>query len=188
MTTPNSSEDAVAKLGVLAPTKELFGVAGVVAALAISVTSLVFTLWPSLSPDPKNEVGAKIAMLEFDRSVTLADFYERFPDRSRNGVDPATDGNVFYIRAVVEGFKRESLRLRWFSYEKTNRRRVLGLGSTAPLEEIFRQQAPVNTQIAQVWVPAPRQTGDYYVRFELYASGGVLLAFVDSPSFHYEGI
>jgi hypothetical protein len=45
----------------------------------------------------------------------------------------------------------------------------------------FRPQAPVNRQIAQVWVPAPPHSGEYFVRFELYT--GVLLAFVDTAPF-----
>ena len=47
----------------------------------------------------------------------------------------------------------------------------------------------MNTQIAQVWVPAPTVTGDYFVRVELSTGdGSVLLAFVDSPAFHVESL
>ena len=121
--------------------------------------------------------------------MTHGDFVVRHPDRKVRGIGAAREGNVFYIGATVEGFKRENLRLRWFVYEQTNQRRVRGLGSTAELEAIFKPQAPVNTQIAQIWVPAPTVTGDYFVRVELYTEDGrVLLAFVDSPSFHVESL
>lgn len=134
-------------------------------------------------------MGGTLSALALDRSVTYADFLARNPDRELRGVAGPTEGNVFYIGATVEGFKREKLRLRWAVYEQTNQRRVRGLGSTADLEEIFKPQAPVNTQIAQVWVPAPKLTGDYYVRVELYTEdGSVLLAFVDSPQFHVESL
>jgi hypothetical protein len=158
-------------------------------ALAVASANGLYTIVPAWSPDPKTKVGGTLTSLALDRSVTYGDFVARHPQRRRPGIPETREGNVLYISASVEGFKRENLRLRWFVYDKINQRRVRGLGSTAELEEVFKPQAPVNTQIAQVWVPAPSQTGDYFVRIELYTEDGtVLLAFVDSPSFHVESL
>lgn len=175
-----------------APSRWLGGASTLVAlvsalvALALSLGSTIYTFWPGLTPDPKTKVGATLAALAMDRNVSYGDFLLRVPLRGAGGARPAQEGNVFYLRAKVEGFKREQLRVRWFTYESHNQTRLARLGSTAPLEEIFRPQAPVNEQIAQVWVPAPGQTGDYFVRFELYTGGNVLLSYVDSRPFHIE--
>jgi hypothetical protein len=166
--------------------RSLVALASALVALAVSVPTGIYTLWPALSPDPKSKVGGSLETLTFDRNVTYRQYLARFPDHAIGGAKPADNGNVFYIRATIEGFKREHLRVRWFTYEATNQTRLEKLGSTKPLEEIFKPQAPLNTQIAQVWVPAPTHTGDYFVRFELYASGNVLLSFVDSTRFHVE--
>jgi hypothetical protein len=170
----------------------LFGIAKDTVALATAVFALVvsgvFAVWPSLKPDPKEKVGATLVTLELDRAVSRDQYYERFPEQRKKGGDLATEGNVFYVRAKIEGFKRETLHLRWFTYDKTNRNRVRGYGSTRPLEDVFKPQAPVNTQIGEVWVPIPPDTGDYFVRFELWASGNVLLAYSDSPVFHVESL
>lgn len=155
-------------------------------ALVVSVPAGVYTLWPTLSPDPKTKVSATLETLAFDRNVTFRQYLARRQRKRQNGAAVDQNGNVFYIRALVEGFKRETLRVRWFTYEATNSVRIDGFGSTAALEEIFHPQAPVNTQIAQVWVPTPPTSGEYFVRFELYASGNVLLSFVDSTTFTVE--
>jgi hypothetical protein len=160
-----------------------------VVALAVSVPTGIYTLWPALSPDPKTKVSATIATLALDRNVTYRQYLARFPNHGAGGESADANGNVFYIGATIEGFKREELRVRWFTYEATNKVRLEKLGSTKDLEELFRPQAPVNTQIAEVWVPTPPESGDYFVRFELYASGGtVLLSFVDSATFHVEQV
>jgi hypothetical protein len=166
--------------------RSLVALTSALVALAVSVPTGIYALWPALSPDPKTKIGGSLETLTFDRNVTYRQYLARFPGHPVGGAALDDNGNVFYIRATIEGFKREHLRVRWFTYEATNQTRLEKLGSTQPLEEIFKPQAPLNTQIAQVWVPAPAQTGEYFVRFELYASGNVLLSFVDSQKFHVE--
>jgi hypothetical protein len=168
--------------------RSVVALASALIALIVSIPTGIYTLWPALSPDPKTKVGATLETLTFDRNVTYRQYVGRFPRHRVDGATPDENGNVFYIRATIEGFKREQLRVRWFTYEATNQTRLDRLGSTAPLEEVFKPQAPVNTQIAQVWVPAPPQSGEYFVRFELYSSGNVLLSFIDSKPFHVEEV
>jgi hypothetical protein len=158
---------------------------GAMLAAAISGTTLVFELWPGLKPDPKEKVGGKIENLARDLNVPFGAFLARSGRKPRPGADLKEVGNVFYVRAETEGFKRETVRLKWFTYNKDNDERLAGLRSSEDAESLFKPQAPIDTQIAEVWVPTPSDPGNYYVRFELY-SGEVLLAFIDSKP--YESI
>jgi hypothetical protein len=91
-------------------------------------------------------------------------------------------GTVFYLRVDAAGFKRDAVGIRWFTYDRGNRERVPGMGASESQATVFEPSAPINRQIAQVWVPWPKTAGSYSVRFELYSSG-VLRAIVDSPEF-----
>jgi hypothetical protein len=166
-------------------TTALVTLVGAILAAAISGANLIFELWPSLKPDPKAKVGGKIENLTFDVNVTCKSYLARGGRRCHTGSKPKDVGNVFYIRAETEGFKRETVRLKWFTYDANNDTRLAGLRSSAEAEQLFRLQAPIDTQIAQVWVPTPADAGNYFVRFELY-SRDILLAIVDSKA--YESI
>lgn len=167
-------------------TTALVTLVGAILAAAISFTNLVFQLWPSLKPDPKAKVGSKIETLAFDINVTCKNYLLRGGRRCHADAKPRDGGNVFYIRAETEGFKRETVRLRWFTYNADNNTRLPGLRSSADAEQIFRLQAPIDTQIGQVWVPTPADAGNYFVRFELY-SEDILLAIVDSKPYESLG-
>jgi hypothetical protein len=171
----------------------LVALVGALLAASISGTSLTFALVPGLKPDPKEKVGAKLEVLALDPNVRYSEYGKR-PGHIDLGTEPrpARPGNVFYVRAEIEGFKRESVHLMWFTYYWTNRKRFGG--KKFPEKNIFEPDAPINTQVAQIWVrepgsfdgPAPddwnSDGGEYFVRFELY-SGDVLLAFKDSKMF-----
>jgi hypothetical protein len=157
---------------------------------------LTFELFPSLKPDPKEKVGANLAVLEIDKNVDYSAYGNRPGRHIDVHVRPDHPGNVFYLRAQLEGFKRESVRLKWFTYEPNGERQP-GSRREAGEQSIFEPDAPINTQVVQIWVREPgRFDGygewdaddgeNYFVRFELY-SGDVLLAFKDSPTFDVAG-
>ena len=160
---------------------------GAVLAAVISATTLIFNLWPGLKPDPKEKVGAALSTAAFDRNVTLAQYMQRegvatkaeMLRQLQPGEKLSDNGNVFYVKAEIEGFKRSSLHLSWFTYDARNRYRCARLRSSAPAEVVFNPEAPINTQVAEVWVPTPDLNGQFFVRFELY-TGRVLLNFTDS--------
>lgn len=170
---------------------------GAVLAAVISATTLVFNLWPGLKPDPKEKVGAALSTVAFDKNVTLEQYLRRegaatkadMRGELQPGEKLGDHGNVFYVQAEIEGFKRSSLHLSWFTYNADNRNRCLetNLRSSAPAETIFNPQAPINTQVAEVWVPTPDFKGHFFVRFELY-TGRVLLNFTDSHSYYVESL
>jgi hypothetical protein len=129
-------------------------------------------------------------VLKVDRVVTYGDYRVRPGGHVGVNAKAEDPGNVFYLKARIEGFKRETLRLRWFTYDPSDQRRR-GSGGEASAEALFKPEAPANAQVAQVWVKEPGRLigrvwdsvpGVYFVRFELY-SGDVLIASKDSPSF-----
>lgn len=115
---------------------------------------------------------------------------------SRRLPDRTIPENVFYVQTRIEGFKREGLNLRWFTYNPNNERRGgAGARGEAAADAFFDPRAPINTQVVQVWVKEPgawiqgewvSDPGKYFVRFELY-SGEVLLVSKDSPSYFVAG-
>lgn len=180
--------DAAPRAGPFARVGALGGhtvtLVGAVLAAVISATTLVFNLWPGLKPDPKEKVGAALSTVAFDYNVSRGQFLQREGVTATSGEKLSQLGNVFYVKAEIEGFKRSSLHLSWFTYNADNRERCLegNLRSSAAAETIFNPQAPINTQVAEVWVPSPDFNGHFFVRFELY-TGRVLLNFTDSHSY-----
>ena len=134
----------------------------------------------------KEKVGGKIENVAHDLNVPFGGFLARTGQQPPAGADLTEVGNVYYIRASTEGFKRETVRLKWFTYKTDNNSRLPGQSASVKAERLFKPQAPIDSQIAQVWVSTPSKEGSFFVRFELY-SGDVLLAFVDSMPFRSIG-
>jgi hypothetical protein len=175
-------------------TAALVTLIGAILAAVISGTNLTFELWPGLKPDPKEKVGASLAVLRLDKNVEYGDYRKRVTQRETREPIAEHPGNVFYLRAQIEGFKRETLHLKWFTYDPNGERRATQGGGRSE-DSVFEPGAPINTQVAQVWVREPGQfvdglwepdPGVYFVRFELY-SRDILLALEDSPRFSVEG-
>jgi hypothetical protein len=160
---------------------------GAVAAAAISLTTLLFTLFPEWRPDPRERSDATIKILALDRNVTQEEFFARVGTKRPAGCTTpqlTRSGNVVYIQVDIAGFKSSSIRLRWFTYNAGNGRREPGLRPNREEATVFRPRAPINRQVATVWVPTATPPGDstYFIRFELY-SDDVLRAFRDTIPF-----
>lgn len=174
-------------------TTALVTLVGALLAAGISATALTFELFPELKPDPKAETSAALAVLGVDLNVNYAQYESRPGRRITANVRRDHPGTVFYLQAHIEGFKRDSVRLKWFTYNPGGERRT---ANSAGEERVFEPDAPINTQVAQIWVREPgrfvygewdaEDGRDYFVRFELY-SDDVLLAFKDSPRFDVAG-
>jgi hypothetical protein len=142
-------------------------------------------------PETSEKVEAQLTVLSFDPNVDYRDYRSRPGRGIVVAAKPGTPGNVFYLKARIEGFRREALQLRWFTYDPNGERRPDSRGE-ATAQMLFEPEAPLNTQVAQVWVKEPGSWVDgfwesdsgrgFFVRFELY-SGDVLLASTDSPRF-----
>ena len=168
----------------------VIGLVSALLALGTGAVTLVFDLKPEWKPDPKAQVGAAIKVRALDLNVTQGQFLARI-HASRKGCTKdqlARQGNVVYIEADIRGFKRSATSLRWFTY-LANGVRLPYLRSSDSESTIFRPQAPINAQLAEVWVPTSKNTGSYFIRFELTNGrppNEVLLGFRDTQKFRVE--
>ena len=155
--------------------------------LGSGALDFIYDIRPDLRPDPKEKVGATLKISAVDRGVSQQEYLRRkdFPTAHCTPEQLKRLGNVFYVDAQIEGFKRSTTPLRWFVYNTDNGRRLPYARSGRTGVDDFRPQAPVDRQISQVWVPAPPLDGSFFVRFELY-SGRLLLGFVDTAPFQVQ--
>ena len=164
--------------------------AGALIAAALSFTTFLFIYFPEWRPDPRERSDAVVKSLALDKNVKQVEYFARvgveenvYKRRcTREQLD--SYGNVVYIQAETAGFKRSDILLRWFPYNADNKRRLTELGSNSRETRVFKPRAPIDRQIAEVWVPTPLPSSNtnYFIRFELY-NGDVLRAFVDTAVF-----
>jgi len=176
---PRESKPWLERVGIVAVATVLSAFVGA----ALGSTDLVFTVFPGLRPDPRERAEATVMGLTVDEGVTQRAYFRRLggpPSKCHPG-ELGRRGSVFYIRVDVFGFKRSGVGLKWFTYENGGQR-VQSVRSNELETTVFQPRAPVNRQVAQIWVPWPLRAGDFFVRFELYA-GGALRAFTDTKPF-----
>jgi hypothetical protein len=169
-------------------------------ALVSAVVALGFALWPTLKPDPRENLSAKLSVFAVDPHVNYDAWLRRtswtrdgYNRRRRtyldsNGVHdgPAarailrTPGVVVYVASEIHGFKRRSVAMRWSLYDEHHTR--LPEFSDQPAANVHLE-APTDRTIQQLWVPSPQRDGSYYVRVELFAGDGAELAVADTPRF-----
>ena len=162
---------------------------GVAVAAALSLTTFLFTLFPEWRPDPRERSDATVRALALDKNVTQGEYFDRVGARESDYSECTREqlssyGNVVYFQTETAGFKRNEIVVRWFTYDADNRRRILSLSSNSEETKVFKPRAPIERQIAEVWVPTdlPDHDTKYFIRFELY-SGSVLRAFADTQTF-----
>jgi hypothetical protein len=152
-------------------------------ALVTGGANLVYMFWPDLRADPGLQHTAHLAVLGRDANILYSAYLQR-PGSTPTVPAPApgTPGNVFYLQMEMEGFKGKSAKLRWFTYNADNGERLPRPFSTG---HSFKAKAPTSRSISEEWVQPPNEPGThrYWIRFELYDSGDVLLAFADSKPF-----
>jgi hypothetical protein len=149
-----------------------------------AILSALWTVYPGLVPEHSERKEASIRNDAIDEKVTQRQYFQRIgsvPPRCKPK-ELTRRGNVFYIRVQASGFKRSEIGIRWFTYDAGNHQRLQGVRSSNRETTVFTPGVSINRQIAQVWVPWPLKSGDFYVRFELY-SRDVLRAFADSYTF-----
>lgn len=189
------------------PTTATIALLTAVLALASGAVGLVFDLWPDLRPDPRTTHAAEMKVLAVELAVPVDDWMRRVaPDpqayagrrraylrRAFAGLDAPTppavraalsvEGQLFYVRMRIEGFKRRSLRLRWSMYRADRARRLATQGSQHATGASVVGEAPSDTSVALVWTPAVVVSGPVFTRFELVDDEGTMLAVADSGRF-----
>lgn len=181
-----------------------YAVGAAVLALASSLTALVFTLWPGLKPDPRERLGADVAVFAVEPGVRYGDWLRRTsptPEELaarrrtylRNAAlpgEPLTPkgerallrvaGSAVYVRLNIEGFKRRNVSLRWSMYDAASHRRVRerDLGDVQALDVDL--EAPADRSVVLLWVPPSPDVAKTFVRVELHSRSGTMLAVADS--------
>jgi hypothetical protein len=169
-----------------------------VVALAGSVVSLAFTLWPSLKPDPLDQIGAALSVFAVEPSVTIDDWArhafpaswqdrleEIFGTRHPSKSQLANRGAVIYVRTQVDGYKHRSVQLTWSVHKATTGTRLPyeRLIRTAPRIPPLELDAPDRSSIQLLFIPSLRDQpsgGKVFVRVELTDGSGTL-AVADTP-------
>ena len=165
-----------------------------VIALVSAVVAVGFTLSPSWKPDPGNERGADLQVLEVERYVSVAewlrrrssspeDFDARRKDYEEQGFLTGVTGELAYVRISARGFKRNELAIRWSVY-KHPAREPRARGSWDDIDDtMIKAETPLDDVVLEQWigpVPGPKR---YFVRFEVRTKSGMLLAIADSKPF-----
>lgn len=164
----------------------------VIAAVAglVSVgVSLVFQLVPDLRPDPRDSVGADVAVVAVEPGVTVREWIQRgfrgeqravLTERFRTQLDFV--GELIYVRVAVDGHKHKDVGLSYALYGADSHRRLPDRLDFAPYARI-RIDAPSQRSIQFLFVPSLRFERDLFIRAQLSDSDGVL-AVADSGRLH----
>jgi hypothetical protein len=175
-------------------------------ALASGALGLVFDLWPGLRPDPRSSHVGALSVFAVERGAKVADWLGQLPTDERaaerryylrtyfSGIGPATPagvhtalaskGELFYVQVHIEGFKRETVALRWSMYSAVSQKRLTPstiTGDTAG--GVVVGASPSDTSIVPVWGPQVPVAGPVFARFELLDAHDNILAVADSPRF-----
>jgi hypothetical protein len=168
------------------------GVTAIVALISAAV-ALAFELWPSLKPDPGEQFTGAVHVVTVERGVTGTEWAkesdrdhwrEKLAQFQQKHGSPTLSGEVAYVDATVQGFKRQSTKLQWTIYDAKTGERV----TTEDLKEVpdfdRTAEAPTDRSVQLVWLPPlndPHRR--YFVRIELLAPDNTFLAVADSKPF-----
>jgi hypothetical protein len=167
-------------------------------ALAGSLISLAFTLWPALKPDPLDQVGAALSVVAVEPNVKIDDWAKHaFPTSWQDelkdifGKPRPTPGEldnrgaVIYVRTQVDGYKHRSVRLRWTVHKVSTGSRVRyeELIGDAPRVPDLEMDAPDRSSVQLLFIPSLKDIEDpqVFVRIELVdVEGSGTLAVTDT--------
>jgi hypothetical protein len=155
----------------------------VIAAVAglVSVgVSLLFQLAPGLKPDPRDNVGADVAIVALEPGVRVREWIERgFRGERREGMMRTFGdqldfaGELIYVRVAVDGHKHEDVGLRYSLYSARTHRRLPDAINFEPYSRI-PIEAPSERSIQLLFVPELKFEPDLFIRAELTDEDGVL--------------
>ncbi len=156
-----------------------------VAGLVSVVVSLVFQLMPWLKPDPRDNVGADVAVIALEPKATVGSWIERgFPPedrdelRQKNKGQLGFRGEMIFVRVAVDGHKHKNVRLRYRLYLTETHKPVHERLGYSDYDDM-RIEAPSQRSVRLMFVPNLRPERDMFVRVELSDESG-LLAVADS--------
>lgn len=150
--------------------------AGTVVAVIASGVALVFTLKPSLAPDPGAGLVGTVGVQAIEPGVSLPEWDKRYAPAQVAADAGGGDGALLYVNVAIEGQKHGHVDLYTVRYQWSPR---TPLDDHYPLVSAtgFDPGTPNDKWVAPVWVAAPNV--DYMVRV-LLEHDGVILAFADT--------
>jgi hypothetical protein len=168
-------------------------VVAAVVALATSGVALLFTLVPTLKPDPREDIGGEVAVFAVEPGVSFNDWLGRvFPDpRDRRriiakAIGPKPEpselkikGEVIYVKSTVTGFKHRNVTLHPTVYSAATQEEVNLRGPDVPP---VRVDAPTERSVSVLWIPSlvSGSKTRVFVRVALHDDAGAILAVDDS--------
>jgi hypothetical protein len=160
-------------------------------ATAIAIVTLIggilgLVAWfkPDWKPKPRAPTDAKLEMLDFQRHVTLRRYLRTINQKpiGYSRAQLARDGVVVTVKAVdVSGVKRADLY--WTVRDGASGSDLADAHYVHQLAARFRIRTTGDSGGRPFWVPAPPQPGRYFIRFELAAPNGTILASVPTRPF-----
>ena len=150
---------------------------GAVVGLIASILGLVTWFWPDAKPKPRAPTDAALKMLDFEKHVSLGHYLRGIHKTNTpySRAQLARDGVVATVKAVgVSGVKRADLY--WTVRDAAGGGELSDDHYVHQLAGHFRIRATGDSGGGPFWVPAPPQPGRYFVRFELDAPNGTILA------------
>jgi hypothetical protein len=149
-------------------------------AVVASAVALTFSVWPSLRPDPRDVLAAKLHVETVEPAVTLGSYLRRTGQHIEGAgrSDLRARGYLVYLQIQIEGRKHGDLVLDQVLYRALTRRRIPDQGPTQ--DTLFTADTPNDRWIAQVFVLEPPYDFPVFVRLELFDRNS-LMAFADTP-------
>lgn len=148
------------------------------------ILGLVAWFFPDAKPKPRAATDASLEMLDFQGHVTLRQYLQRI-DKKPVGYSTAElsrDGVVATVKAVgVSGVERADLY--WTLQESMSGADYADAHYVHQLAGRFRIRTTGDSGGRPFWVPAPPQPGRYFIRFELAAPNGTILALKPTRAF-----
>ena len=144
-------------------------IGGVVSTLA-AIVGLVFTLAPSLQPEPPPpRKEAAFREIEVERNVTRGQYLQRV-DQGPGSYAPRQlreSGVLVRFNVVMTGHKGDDLPLRWALYDART-----GSQLHKDMATTLTPEAETDQASWQVWAPVPAKGGLYYVLLQLFEEDG----------------
>ncbi len=164
----------------------------VIAAVAglVSVgVSLLFQLAPDLKPDPRDSVGADLAVVAVEPGVSVRDWITRgFQGEQRVEMLRTYDGQLdfrgelIYVHVAVDGHKHKDVGLSYALYGAQSQRRLSNRLGWLDFAKV-RIEAPSQRSVQYLFVPDLSFERDLFIRAQLSTGEGVL-AVADSGRLH----
>jgi hypothetical protein len=155
----------------------------VIAAVAglVSVgVSLLFQFVPELKPDPRETVGADVAIVAVEPGVSVRNWITRAFAGERRAAELRRfsgqlefPGELIYVRVIVDGHKHKDVGLSYALYGAVSQRRLPDRLNFSPFARVAID-APSQRSIQYLFVPDLRYERDLFIRAQLTDSDGVL--------------